>query len=315
MVGLVLAAAVGAACAVPNRPAAVVRAAVPDTPVLSEQQGIYGKVRIVVTVAADGSVTGLRVVESPSAILNGAALSAARRSTYRPALQHCAPVQGEYLLSVNFSAPALRVELHVSPRGEKLAVASVYAVVFRVPELVSVNAVVITSGATETAALAADEDKFRWIVSESSGIATARTIVGPLKMTPGKSTWNPTPNEPTPAPSTSVLREIGLSVENLDDVRRAVKVLEPYGSVEAWWSLRDPSGAQREALAVASRYARTNVEAFARKRGLRVVAVRKVRLDTSPSPYVMMTHPDLDSGRTPYVRVERDLTVTYLLGR
>ncbi|HEY4439507.1 MAG TPA: energy transducer TonB, partial [Candidatus Elarobacter sp.] len=72
-----------APCDTPNEPAAVLRQAAAETPPLAQQQGLAGDVQIVVSLDEQSRVTQAVVRSSPSAVLNNAALYAARRSLYR----------------------------------------------------------------------------------------------------------------------------------------------------------------------------------------------------------------------------------------
>jgi TonB family protein len=78
-------------CATPDRAPVVLRQAQPDTPPMAQQQGILGDVVVRVTLDAFGGVTATKIVTSPSVILNGAAIAAARNSTYQPGLLNCTP--------------------------------------------------------------------------------------------------------------------------------------------------------------------------------------------------------------------------------
>ncbi len=91
-------------CARPNVPATTIRATEPDTPPMASQQGISGTVQVVVSLDAGSHVTGTRVQSSPSVILNQAALSAARSSTFQTEVRDCKPIAADYIFSVEFSA-------------------------------------------------------------------------------------------------------------------------------------------------------------------------------------------------------------------
>jgi TonB family protein len=79
------------ACTTPDRAPHVVNQAQPVSPALAQQQGIAGDVVVQVTFDGSGSVIATSIVSSPSAVLNQAALSAARSSTYQPGLVNCKP--------------------------------------------------------------------------------------------------------------------------------------------------------------------------------------------------------------------------------
>jgi TonB family protein len=93
-----------ASCARPNVAATTLRAIEPDTPQMAQQQGISGVVQVIVSLNADSKVTGTRVQSSPSAILNNAALSAARNSTFQTEIRDCKPIAADYIFSVDFSS-------------------------------------------------------------------------------------------------------------------------------------------------------------------------------------------------------------------
>lgn len=91
-------------CARPNVPATTIRAVEPDTPQLAQQQNISGTVQVIVSLDANSNVTGTRVQSSPSAILNGAALSAARQSKFQTEIRDCKPIAADYIFSVDFTS-------------------------------------------------------------------------------------------------------------------------------------------------------------------------------------------------------------------
>jgi TonB family protein len=89
-------------CAQPYVPADAIRAVPPDMPVIAQQQGITGRVVVLVGVDETGALTSAQVQASPSKMLNAASLFAARRSTYRPAIVQCRPVASTAAFIVDF---------------------------------------------------------------------------------------------------------------------------------------------------------------------------------------------------------------------
>ena len=74
-----------------------------DAPPMARQQGIGGMVVVSVLVDENGKPRDARIVSSPSALLNAAALAAARAMTYMPAIYRCAPSpQGRALFRADF---------------------------------------------------------------------------------------------------------------------------------------------------------------------------------------------------------------------
>jgi TonB family protein len=90
-------------CANPNVDAATLDAVAPDTPPIAAQQGISGDVTVLVSLDAQSHVTGARIMRSPSALLNDAALRAARASTFRTEIRDCRPVAADYAFIVEFT--------------------------------------------------------------------------------------------------------------------------------------------------------------------------------------------------------------------
>jgi TonB family protein len=91
-------------CARPTVAATTLRPLEPDTPALAQQQGISGIVQVVVSLDAQSRVVGARIQSSPSALLNQAALGAARGSQFRTEVKNCEPVAADYVFSVDFTS-------------------------------------------------------------------------------------------------------------------------------------------------------------------------------------------------------------------
>lgn len=91
-------------CTSSNSPARVIRAAMPQIPPMAQQQGIQGKVEVVVSLDEQSRVVATKIRSSPSAILNASALAAARNSTYRTATVRCAPAAVDYVFTVTFTS-------------------------------------------------------------------------------------------------------------------------------------------------------------------------------------------------------------------
>ncbi|SRR5665213_51202 len=91
-----------ASCAARNAPAAIVHEAVADLPPMALQQGIYGLVEVAVSLDEQGHLVGAAIQTSPSALLNSAALAAARRSRFRAEVRDCRPVATRYVYAIRF---------------------------------------------------------------------------------------------------------------------------------------------------------------------------------------------------------------------
>jgi hypothetical protein len=93
-----------ALCAVADIPATASGAVMPDAPVAVTDGRSTGRVDVLVSLDATGRVSAAAIKQSQVPALNGAALAAARESTYRPALHDCKPVPSQYLFTVQYRA-------------------------------------------------------------------------------------------------------------------------------------------------------------------------------------------------------------------
>lgn len=75
----------------------------PRYPVAAAQQGVSGKVLLVVDVAADGSVRGVEIEKSePAGVFDAATLEAVKQWRFEPALENGKPVAGRVRIPVDF---------------------------------------------------------------------------------------------------------------------------------------------------------------------------------------------------------------------
>ena len=91
-------------CVRPDVPAATLHAAEPEMPSLAQQQGIHGTVDVAVSLDAQSRVVDAAVQSSPSRLLDGAALAAARASQFRTETHACVPIPARYLFRVDFAS-------------------------------------------------------------------------------------------------------------------------------------------------------------------------------------------------------------------
>jgi len=92
------------ACARPNVPPTTTRAVEPDMPAMAQQQGITGDVTVLVSLDEASHITSSSIESSPSKILNSAALSAARQSTFQTEIRDCKPIAATYRFVVTFAS-------------------------------------------------------------------------------------------------------------------------------------------------------------------------------------------------------------------
>jgi TonB family protein len=90
-------------CNVRDRPASVVRNAIPDMPTLAAIEGAQGDVAVRVNVSADGSLHSADITQSSRNVyLDREALRVARESTFASEIADCQAVSGTYLYVVSF---------------------------------------------------------------------------------------------------------------------------------------------------------------------------------------------------------------------
>jgi protein TonB len=93
------------ACARPHVDALATVKVEPDYPEMARQQGAVGTTTVKVSLSQTGAVTGASVYRSSgNAQLDMAAVRAARSSSYRPEIDNCEPVGGDYLFVATFEA-------------------------------------------------------------------------------------------------------------------------------------------------------------------------------------------------------------------
>lgn len=107
-VSLILAAAIAslspvASSACVDRDARVIHAARPEDRDILGQEGAVGTAIVTVDLEASGMPVRVRVFKSSgNAALDHATVSAAQRTTYRAAVNHCHPVPSQYRFMTNF---------------------------------------------------------------------------------------------------------------------------------------------------------------------------------------------------------------------
>ncbi len=91
------------ACPIVNSPVLITTYVRPDYPDIARMQGATGTALVVVTVDEQGIVRVASVYKSSgNAALDNSALTAARRSSYQPAIANCLAVPAQYLFRADF---------------------------------------------------------------------------------------------------------------------------------------------------------------------------------------------------------------------
>ena len=304
-------------CARPNAPARVVRAMEPETPPMAQQQDIHGTVQVVVSLDTDGHVVGTRIQSSPSAILNAAAMSAARQSTFQAQIRDCQPIAADYLLSVDFARP---VTFSVAASGERFVSVTGDGDARRAPDSAAVLSTVLTRDAVAANASAQNDALFESLKAKVSALGTKMGVIG--------SVVSVRQNRPAAeAAGYIAIRQVTItadSVANAVHVAAAVTAQAGVEGVEIRYTLNDYApalrDAQTEALNDAARVAREAVTSKGLHLGVRRDYVVPPD-DHASAPYRIVPfalvpviggfrEPEI---RIPYIPVHATVTATYAI--
>ena len=212
-------AAAQATCARPNVPAQAVHVVVPDAPAIAQQQGIVGTVQVVVSLDSQSHVTGTRIRSSPSAVLNAAALSAARQSTYQTEIRDCASIAADFIVDMTFAgqtgaATPMPMVIPATPRGPGVisqqlvrtgddsrptVVITMQGTASRPPDVAYVNAGIVTNDDVSTAAGGQNDAIFAALQAKLAALGIDASKV---KQTYYNFTYNARPATPSPVSAT-----------------------------------------------------------------------------------------------------------------
>jgi TonB family protein len=306
MLGMLPTAAV--TCAVPNRPAKVMRAAPVDEPQIAQMQGLTGTVVVIVTLAPDGTVTDARVSSSPSSVLNASALAAARASTYEGAIRDCVPVGATSTFYADYSGGLVR-RIQGTANGETEAVVQSVGYVTRAADGAVLEYAIVTIGdavANVSAENGPASERFVRLAKAVPGVRDVRTSAVRTGRTraPGADAKD----------EVYAARVVSVSVAGAD-IQRIAEALTKKDATflgPVTLTLNDERAAEREAAANALRAAERDAASLAKTRGLRVVRLRDVK--AAPPRWERFAPPLSAIEGTPSVEVLVAVTATFLLG-
>ncbi|HEX3465572.1 MAG TPA: SIMPL domain-containing protein [Candidatus Elarobacter sp.] len=318
-------------CARPNVAAHVLRTVSPDTPAFAAQQGISGTVQVIVSLDQLSRVIGTRIQSSPSAVLNSAALAAARASTYQTEIRQCQPIAADYIFSVEFDAQPTATIV----AGKPVLVISTVATVMQPPDSATVTVVLRGPAVGDASAAQAPADAVTALRAKLAALgirASEITEAGSLAATPVSRAMptphpfgtTPAPATPAPGPMFAVYRNIRIgvaSMQTLPAVLAAVRDAPGTVGGGVQYALRDREPAYREAVVRAVRDARTRADVAARAAGVRLGAVQRLSIepnevDAGPSsPWTTTVSGFAEGTPAPAIAVRARVTATYLIAR
>jgi TonB family protein len=229
-------------CARPNVAATTFRPATAILPAIAEQQGIAGTVRVIVSLDQSSNLVGARIMTSPSAVLNPAALAAVRATTFQTEIRDCRPLAADYVYPVDFIEKAT-----FSPTSSGAQIVTVIGegTATRPADVADVLARITTVDATATDATAKND----------ALLTHLKTALAPLGI--GEADVHATsyvqPASPTVSRATASLQiEIAVAnVANAAHVAAVASTLKPIDVRGIRFALRDRESAYREARSAA----------------------------------------------------------------
>lgn len=319
-------------CARPNVPATVIRAVTPDMPALAQQQRISGTVVVAVTLDQDSNVTGTAIQSSPSAVLNAAALSAARMSTYQTEIRDCRPVASQSVYTVTFdSQPAIVGATALPPPGNPGArvisqnvtrspedsrptvVITAQGVASRPPDVAYVNAGIVTNEDSSPTAVAKNDAAFALLQTKLAALGidgskikmtgynvsyTARPV--PMPMSPSGAIATAAPMVyPVPVQRYGyfVSRQLQITADpaKIGAVIDAAVAAGATSVSNPQFGLADQSAAYNQALATALQSAKSQAAAVAAASGMHLGPVKQIQVQQQymiPGPGPMRAPPN-----------------------
>jgi TonB family protein len=295
-----------AACVVPNVPASVIRAAPTDVPAMAQQQGLQGVVRLIVSLDADSRVIGVRLLSSPSAILNAAALAAARQSTFQTEIRDCRPIAVDYPYTVYVGT------------GEGTFSIVTDGTVRRAPDVAYVVARILTY----------DDVAANAVAKGDAALDALKAKLGALGIGASKIRWLPIPPwrraQPAPGYRQTDARQVEITVDtvaNAGHVAAAAASVKPVDVVAIRYALNDNTSAFRDALSNALKDGEKSAREALKAERLQLGALKHVAVspnDARASSSTVSFHlvPEADGFKEPDIRipdveVHAFATVTY----
>ena len=303
-------------CARPNVPARVLRAIEPDTPALAAQQGIHGTVQVIVSLDADSHVAGARIMSSPSAVLNQAAMNAARQSTFQAQIRGCQPIAADYIFSVEFGRIAT---FSIAASGERTVSVTGEGSALRAPDSAVVQTSIVTHDLVAANASAKNDALFDALKAKLSALGTKTGVIASVVSV----------QQYRPAAEITgytATRQVTITADSVANAAQIASVTSQSGVEGAVirYLLRDHAAASREALTNALNDAEQAAREAVRSKGLNLGVRRDVVVppdDLAPVPYTIVPfflvpvvggfkEPDI---RIPPVAVYATATVTYAI--
>jgi uncharacterized protein YggE len=277
---------------------------------MAAQQGIEGTVQVIVSLDADSHVVGARLQSSPSAILNAAAIAAARESTFQTEIRNCQGIAADYIFSVEFD---LGARFSTTSTGERIVTVTGSGTVKRTPDSAHVIATIVTHDDAATGATAKNDAAFAALKAKLAPLGVRDGDVN------GMSSLQPVP--PHAFRSTRAVAIAVDSVPNAVHVAAAAAAVASVNVSGIRYELTDREAAYRDAMALAVKDGENSAQGAVSMQRLRLGPLKQVTVPppTMIRPYVFVTfhlvaiiggftEPDI---QIPEIPVRAIATVTY----
>lgn len=142
------------ACVRPNVGPSIVHAVRGVVSPMAEQQRLYGRVDVVVSLDADSRIVGARILRTPAGVLNQSAIEAARASSFQTAIVNCRPIASDVIYSVDFPE---KITYATAASGARTISIFADATVTRAPDVAHVEARIFTNDDLATGATAKND--------------------------------------------------------------------------------------------------------------------------------------------------------------
>ena len=312
-----------AACARPNVAASVVHAVRGVVSPMAEQQGLYGRVDVVVSLDAASRIVGTRVLRSPAGILNQAAITAAQASSFQTEIRDCRPIASDLIYSVDFPE---KITYATAATGARIISVLADATVTRPADVAHVEARIATIDGSAARALAQNDAIFEALKAKLRTLGIFERAIRATRSVHGIP--SPVPFEtPPPRPGEGygfeAIREIDITIDTATRAGDAAVAASSVSFVDVHgirYALTDYASAYQEAREIALKDAELSAQRNLTPQMLQLGALLRVdtpRNDrgTPPSEFVRW-HRSLSPAppaTVPMLEVRATATVTYAI--
>ncbi|MEA2787029.1 MAG: hypothetical protein QOF71_3133 [Candidatus Eremiobacteraeota bacterium] len=246
---------------------------------MAEQQGLYGRVDVVVSLDAASRIVGTRVLRSPAGILNQAAITAAQASLFQTEIRNCRTIASDLIYSVDFPE---KITYATTPSGARTISVLADATVTRAADVAHVEARIATiddsaarAQAKNDAIFEALKAKLRALGIFEPPIRATRSVHG----IPSPVSYETPPPRPGEGNGFEAIRDIDVTIDTATSAGEAAVAASSIRSVDVQgirYTLADYASAYREARDIALKDAELSAQRNVTPRLLQLGAVLRI---------------------------------------